>query len=47
MCNRRIEGTANYWAREDDMSDAWLHNIDYEDCDCDQDEDELEDYLTD
>jgi hypothetical protein len=31
-CGNTIEGTANYWSRHDDMSMAWLNNIDYEPC---------------
>lgn len=47
MCNAQINGTAYYWSTNEDMTDMWLHTIDYEDCDCDESEEELEDYLTD
>jgi hypothetical protein len=46
MCNSKINGTAYYWSTSEDMTDMWLHTIDYEDCDCGESEEELEDYLT-
>ena len=42
-CEEKIEGTANYWARNDDMIGAWLNSIDYDECDC-QNEEKEEDY---
>lgn len=39
----QIEGVASYFSREDDMSGAWLHWIDYEPCfECENMEDEDE-----
>ena len=42
-CGNEIPGTANFWSREEDMSNAWLSDIDYEECEfCKDDSDEEE-----
>lgn len=35
-CGDEIRGTANYWSREEDMSNTWLNNIEYKECECDE-----------
>lgn len=45
-CDEAIYGTANYWSRDEDMSNCWLDSIDHEECECcenKKDEDEEED----
>lgn len=36
----KIEGTALYWSRDDDMSGAWLERVDYDECEECAEEDE-------
>lgn len=49
-CGSTIHGTANYWSMEEDMSMAWLHNVDHEPCESceedlpDEDDDEFDEY---
>lgn len=31
-CGNKIDGTANYWSRDESMAAAWLESVDYKPC---------------
>ncbi len=41
-CGNPIDGTAQYWGRDEDGISSWLQRIDYEPCPCE--EEDTDDY---
>jgi transcription elongation factor Elf1 len=41
-CGSKIEGEASYWSDNEDMSNAWFNNVQYEPCECAEEDDEYE-----
>lgn len=39
-CGAEIEGEAQYWSDDEDMSNEYLARVDYQPCECSEDEEE-------